>query len=75
VIATVTVGVNSVGVAVSPDGTRAYVVNATDNSVSVINTTTNTVVATVNVGHRPIGVAFAPDGSAAYVTNALDNTV
>ena len=55
VVATVVVGTNPFGVAVTPDGTRAYVANtsSSSNSVSVINTATNTVVATVAVGNNP----------------------
>ena len=39
------------------------------NTVSVIDTATNTVVATVPVGSVPAGVAVTPDGKHAYVTN------
>lgn len=53
----------------------AYVVNQSSNSVSVINTATNTVVATVPVGSNPFAVAIAPDGTMAYVTNNNDSTV
>ena len=63
------------GIAISPDGQEAYVANAGDNTVSVINTATKTVVATIPVGDEPQGVAFAPDGATAYVTNIEDNTV
>src|SRR5438552_3982184 len=47
----------------------AYVANAASNSVSVIDTASNTVVATVGVGSRPFGVAITPDRARAYVTN------
>ena len=100
------------GVAVTPDGTRAYVTNAVQqhrlgdrhgqqhggrhgrgrdcpswgghhpgrdtrlcdeyrrsNTVSVIDTASNTVVATVAVGSMPRGVAITPDGTRVYVTN------
>ena len=53
-------------------GTSAYVANGdfTANSVSVIDTGTNSVVATVPTGFRgPLGVAITPDGAFAYVTN------
>ena len=63
------------GIAISPDGKEAYVANAGDNTVSVINTATKKVVATIPVGDEPQGVAFAPDGATAYVTNIEDNTV
>jgi YVTN family beta-propeller protein len=53
VIATVTVGLYPSGVSVSPDGTKAYVVNA-DGTVSVIDTTKNTVITSVKVGKFPL---------------------
>src|SRR5688572_6275626 len=42
VIATVTVGLSPVGVAVTPNGAFVYVTNGGDNNVSVINAATNT---------------------------------
>ena len=75
VTATINVGIDASGVAVSPDGTKAYVANPTSNTVSVINTTTNNVDATITVGTEPYGVAVSPDGTTAYVTNSLDDTV
>jgi YVTN family beta-propeller protein len=47
----------------------AYVPNFFNNTVSVINTTTNTVTATIPVGEEPGAVVFLPDGSRAYVIN------
>ena len=63
------------GIAISPDGREAYVANAGDNTVSVIDTATKEVVDTITVGREPQGVAFAPDGATVYVTNVKDNTV
>ena len=64
------------GVAFAPDGTPvAYVTNDEGNTVSVINTATNTVTSTITVGHRPLDVVVSPDGTRAYVTNRDDNTV
>ena len=40
------------------------------NTVSVIDTATNTVTATIPVGAGPLGVAVTPDGSKVYVANA-----
>jgi YVTN family beta-propeller protein len=69
VIATVPVGGNEV--AVTPDGTKLYVTNASlKNDVSVINTSTNSVIANVPVGTHPVGIAITPDGKKAYVTNS-----
>ncbi|MCB0573626.1 MAG: beta-propeller fold lactonase family protein [Saprospiraceae bacterium] len=53
----------------------AYVANFGSNTVSVINTATNTVTATINVGTNPYGVSVSPDGTKVYVTNNGDNTV
>lgn len=51
----------------------AYVPNEKSNTVSVINTTTNTVISTLIVGNVPCGVAFSPDGQKVYVTNFGDD--
>jgi len=73
VVATVGVGANPFGVAITPDGTRAYVTNGNDDTVSVIDTASNTVVATVVLGPdyqtSPYGVAITPNGTRAYLTN------
>jgi YVTN family beta-propeller protein len=63
------------GVAVSPDGSKVYVTNGGFNTVSVIDTVTNTVIATIPVGLFPLGVAVSPDGSKVYVTNGGFNSV
>ncbi|RVW06157.1 YncE family protein [Rhodococcus spongiicola] len=63
------------GVAVTPDGTLAYVVDADGDSVSVIDTATQEVVDTVPVGNYPYQLAIAPDGTRAYVTNTFDDSV
>ncbi|MCX2947924.1 hypothetical protein [Lentzea sp. NEAU-D7] len=67
------VGDNPIAVEISPDGTRAYVTNAADRTVSVISTATRTVTATVTVGTQPEGIAFSPDSRTAYVANAGDH--
>jgi YVTN family beta-propeller protein len=56
-------------------GPRAYITNSSDNTVSVIDTVTNTVVATVPVGATPVGVAVNPAGTFVYVANSFSNTV
>ena len=57
------------GVAVSPDGTRAYITDLVGASVSVLDTATNTITATIGVDAGPVGVAVSPDGTHIYVTN------
>jgi YVTN family beta-propeller protein len=48
---------------------------ASSNTVSIIDTATNTVVATISVGANPFGVSFSPDGTRAYATNQTSNDV
>jgi YVTN family beta-propeller protein len=68
VIATIPVGTTPFGVAVSPDGSTAYVTNVNSNSVSVIDTASNTVRTTIAaVGVQPFGLASTPDGTRVYV--------
>src|SRR4051794_5561600 len=55
---------------------NAYITNSGSNTVSVIDTTTNTLVGSpITVGGSPIGVAVTPDGSKVYVANNQDGTV
>ena len=61
--------------AVSPNGLKVYVANMDSNTVSVIDTATNTVSATVTVGSGPVGVAVSPNGLKVYVANWGSNTV
>ena len=75
VTATIPVGANPTGVAVSADGNKVYVVNTDDNTVNVINTAFNIVSATIGVGIVPFGIGISPDGSRLYVANNTDNTL
>ncbi|MFD8478679.1 IPT/TIG domain-containing protein [Kitasatospora sp. NPDC059673] len=84
-VATIPVDDGPVGVAIAPNGHAVYVANqgnsggaglaAGGNSVSVIDTATNTVTTTVPVGNAPLGIAVTPSGGAVYVTNKSSNTV
>ena len=74
-ITSIAVGNSPAGLAVAPSGRRLYVANRNSDSVSVIDTSSNTVVATVNVGAFPVDVALSPNGKRLYVTNFFDNSV
>ena len=54
-------------VAITPDGSTAYVANGGGDTISVIPTATNKVVDTITVGNGPAGMAISPDGSTVYV--------
>jgi YVTN family beta-propeller protein len=60
VVATIPLRVQPLGVAITPDGTRAYVTDGDSNTVSVIDTATNAVIATISVGLDPVGIAITP---------------
>jgi YVTN family beta-propeller protein/probable HAF family extracellular repeat protein len=77
ILATIPVGTDPQGVAITPDGAYVYVGNAQSNNVSVIATAGNTVVATVPVGNQNSvsTLAITPDGATTYVANAGDNTL
>ena len=74
VTGTVPVGRSPGGVAFSPDSSKLYVTNMSDNTLSVIDTATNTVTATIRVGHAPDAVAVSPNGTV-FVTNISDGTI
>jgi YVTN family beta-propeller protein len=63
------------GVAADPAAGTVYVANVNDDTVSVIDTATNTVTATIPVGSHPIYVAADPAAGTVYVTNVNDDTV
>ena len=74
------IGVGPLGVAINPAGTFVYVANYTGSTtsfgtVSVVDTSTNSVTATVEVGLEPELLAVTPDGASVYVANLLGNTV
>jgi YVTN family beta-propeller protein len=75
VVATIPVGNLPAGVAITPDGKRAYVTSRGNNNVWVLDTTTHTVVKTVDVQIEPANVVFTHDGRRAYVTNFGSNSV
>ncbi len=77
---TTQIGPAPIEVALSPDSTRAYVLNngtGGTGSVTVLNTTTipPTVVINKTVGTNPTGIAASPDGLVVYVANRGSNNV
>ncbi len=78
VSATIPVGSNPCGVAITPDGTHAYVTDGGSSgfhgTVWVIDTATSKVSAVIDVDPGASEVAITPDGTHAYVTHN-DGTV
>lgn len=65
---TIQVGMEPAEVTFSADGSKAYVANGGDNTVSVINPGTKAIIATIPVGADPVGAWVGHDGKM-YVDN------
>ena len=53
----------------------AYITSSLNNTVSIIDTATNTITATITGFSSPCGIAITPDGTKVYVANYNSNTV
>ncbi len=62
-------------IAITPNGSTAYLLSATTDTVTPIDTATNTPSTPIPVGRIPNGVAITPNGTTVYVSNLNDNTV
>jgi YVTN family beta-propeller protein len=72
VIATIAVGTEPFGCALTPDGSRLFVANQSSGTVSVIDTTSDRVIKTIEgAGTKPHGIAITADGKKVYVTQLL----
>jgi len=77
------VGLHPCGITLSPNGKFAYVANANSDTVSVIDTNTETVVETIIAkpeSRLPFGsgsnaVTVSPDGSTLYIANGTNNCI
>ena len=72
---TINVGNDPQGIAYNPNNHDMYVTNINDNTVSLIDSSTNTMVSTINVGVDPFGVTYNSNNNDVYVTNSHSNTV
>ena len=67
------VGADPVAIAITPDGSTAYVVNNGDGTVTPIDTSTDGAGTAITVGSSPQAIAITPDGSTAYVADGTDD--
>ena len=72
VVDSVTIDGGGSSIAVHPDGNTVYVANHMNSSVSVVDTTTNTVTASVSTS-RPFALAVHPSGDFVYATGFTDS--
>ena len=83
VVATINVGINPAGIAITPDNRFAYVANNNNygivggDTVSVLNLTKNTLETTIQCGcfHEPYTITINGAGTKAYVTNSNASTI
>lgn len=62
------------GTAVSADGSKLFVTNATDNSVLVLNTSDDSLVTTLSGFSNPSAIGMTPDGSQIHVVNMSNSS-
>ena len=74
-VAEVAVGGDPESVAINPNNTVAYVANAEDGTVSVVDLASRTVSGTIPVGAEPMAVTLSPNGTRLYVANSASNTL
>ena len=67
--ATLPIGGKPAGIAVCPDGARAYVTSPEGHFVSVIDARARRVLKRIAVAGQPFGVAVSPDGRQLYVAD------
>lgn len=79
VVSTLDAGQKTTGVAITPDGTKAYVstngAGSDPGVITVLDTASDTITGTIRVGRSPFGVAFTPDGTVAFVANVDSESV
>ena len=73
VTATIPIGQWGTGVAITPDGSRAFV--TASGAIYVIDTSTNQVTSTLNVGGVPYAIAMAPSGNHAVAVDLQQNQI
>lgn len=71
----IAVGTHPAHVVADQSGERAFVTNAGDNSVSVVDLAAGKVISTIGTGRYPHGLRMSPDGREVYVANVQDGTV
>jgi len=71
---TIKTGMDPAEVTFSADGSKAYVANGGDNTISVIDPTSKAIIATITVGAEPVGAWVGYDGKM-YVDNEEGKTI
>jgi YVTN family beta-propeller protein len=75
VIETIPVGEYPDGIAFNPVDNNMYIIIKNSGTVSVIESSTNTVIETIDLDFFPRGIAFNPTNGYMYVLSAADNVI
>ena len=68
-------GGSGIGIAVAPNGLRAYAIDQASSTVRVINTVSKTMVTSIAVGAGPWSGVVSPNSTRLYVSNRNASTV
>lgn len=71
----IVVGAHPAHVIADQRGERAFITNAGDNTVSVVDLAAGKLIATIGTGRYPHGLRMSPNGREIYVANVQDGTV
>jgi YVTN family beta-propeller protein len=63
------------GLAVAPDGRRAYVTDAVNSNVAIVDLVREQLVRRAPVAYLPVGLAVTPNSSEVYVSNSDSSTI
>jgi DNA-binding beta-propeller fold protein YncE len=74
-LAEIKVGREPSSVAISPDGTVAFVANALDGTVTPVDLNKRKRGRPISVGAEPTALVLSPDGSTLYVANSASNNL
>lgn len=74
-VADVAIGTHPAHVIVDQQGRRAFVTNAGDNTVSIVDLAQRSVIKTIGTGRYPHGLRMSPDGREVYVANVQDGSL
>lgn len=74
-ISEVAVGNDASHIAFHPNNKKAYITNAADSTVSVIELSTMREIAKIPTGEEPRGIVISPNGTAGYVVNFSGKSV
>src|SRR6188472_2097320 len=75
VISTISVEKFPQAIVFNPANNNIYVANNNSNSISIIDSNTNTVLKEVDVGRDPVALEFNPANNNIYVVNKISNSI